>query len=62
MNTPKAEVSSMLAKLPDDSSYEDIQYHLYTLEKIARGLERASTEGEILHEDAKKRLGKWLEN
>ncbi|HEX4481086.1 MAG TPA: hypothetical protein VH082_09770 [Rudaea sp.] len=62
MNSPKAEVSSMLSKLPDDSSYEDIQYHLYTLEKIARGLDRASKEGEISHEEATRRLGKWLDN
>ncbi len=62
MNSPKAEVSSMLSKLPDDSSYEDIQYHLYALEKIARGLERASKEGEISDDDARKRLGKWLDN
>jgi hypothetical protein len=60
MNSPKAEVGSMLAKLPDDSSYEDIQYHLYVLEKVAHGIERAAQEGELSHDDAKKRLGKWL--
>jgi len=62
MNSPKAEVSSMLSKLPDDSSYEDIQYHLFVLEKIARGMQRASNEGGISNEDARKRLSKWLEN
>ena len=60
MNSPKAEVGSMLAKLPDDSSYEDIQYHLYVLEKVKRGIERADTEGAHSHEEAKARLGKWL--
>ncbi len=29
MGTPKAEVASMLEALPESSSYEDIQYHLY---------------------------------
>ena len=52
----------MLSKLPDDSSYEDIQYHLFVLEKIARGMQRASNEGGISNEDARKRLSKWLEN
>ena len=60
MSTPKAEVTSMLEALPDDSSFEDIQYHLYVLEKVKRGQERARTEGAISHEDAKARLGKWL--
>ena len=60
MGSPKDEVSSLLEKLPDDASYEDIQYHLYVLEKIKRGLERADNEGAISHEAAKTRLGKWL--
>ncbi len=50
----------MLEALPENSSYEDIQYHLYVLEKINRGLKRAATEDVISHEDAKTRLGKWL--
>jgi hypothetical protein len=60
MNTPKSEVASMLKSLPEDSSFEDIQYHLYVLEKIKRGLERADKEGGIPHKEAKKRLKKWL--
>jgi hypothetical protein len=60
MSSPKDEVSSLLEKLPDDASYEDIQYHLYVLEKVKRGLERADTDGVIQHEDARARLAKWL--
>lgn len=60
MGTPKDEVSALLTKLPDDASFEDIQYHLYVLEKVRRGQERARTEGAVPHEDAKARLGKWL--
>ena len=60
MKIPKVEVASMLDALPDSSSFEDIQYHLYVLEKVHRGLERAATEGVIPHEEAKVRLGKWL--
>ena len=60
MSTPKAEVVAMLEVLPESSSFEDIQYHLYVLEKVNRGLERATTQGVISHEDAKTRLGKWL--
>jgi hypothetical protein len=60
MNSPKAEVASMLKALPEDASLEDIQYHLYVLEKVKHGLERAETEGAISDEDAKARLEKWL--
>ena len=35
-------------------------YHLYVLEKVKRGQERARAKGAISHEDAKARLGKWL--
>ena len=60
MGSPKDEVNSLLQKLPDDASFEDIQYHLYVLEKVRRGLERVDAEGSISHDAAKERLGKWL--
>lgn len=62
MSTAKAEVASLLDSLPDDSSLEDIQYHLYVLEKVKRGIDRADSEGTIPHDEVKQRLGKWLEN
>ena len=60
MSSAKTEVSSMLEALPEDASLEAIQYHLYVLEKVGRGLEWAETKGKISHEEAKARLGKWL--
>ena len=60
MSTPKDEVTAMLESLPESSSFEDIQYHLYVLEKVRRGLQRADNEGVVSHADAKVRLGKWL--
>jgi len=60
MSNPKAEARSMIEELPDDASLEDIQYHLYVLEKVKRGISRAETEGAVSNEDAKARLGKWL--
>jgi hypothetical protein len=62
MSTAKAEVTSMLASLPDDASLEDIQYHLYVLEKVKRGIDRAEAEGIIPHEEVKVRLGTWLDS
>lgn len=60
MVSVKEEVASLLERLPDDCSLEDIQYHLYVLEKVRRGLERADTEGVIGQEEAEARLSKWL--
>lgn len=60
MSTTKQKVESLLSKLPENCSLEDIQYHLYVLEKVLRGLEIADTQGTIPQEEAEKLLGKWL--
>ena len=59
MNSTKDEIQSLLAKLPDDCTLEDVQYHLYVLGKIRRGIERAETEGTISQEEVERRLAKW---
>ena len=59
MGTAKDEVHSLLAKLPDNCTLEDIQYHLYVVEKIQRGIKRAHTEGELTQQEVEKRLYKW---
>jgi hypothetical protein len=51
MSTAKAEVESLLETLPDDCSLEDVQYHLYVLEKVKVGLDRADREGALTHEE-----------
>jgi hypothetical protein len=60
MATAKDEVEEMLGRLPNDCSLEDIQYHLYVLEKVRNGLEAAETEGTVPQEEAEARLSKWL--
>ena len=60
MQTAKEEVKAILSRLPDDCSLEDVQYHLYVLQKIDRGLKDAE-EGRIYtEEEMEKRLAKWL--
>lgn len=60
MQTAKQEVSKLLTQLPKDCSLEDIQYHLYVLQKIERGLKDAE-EGRIYtQEEVEKRMAKWL--
>jgi hypothetical protein len=57
--TAKQEAKSLLEKLPDNCSIEDIQYHLYVLEKVRSGLDDARQNGAISQEDAESRLSKW---
>ncbi|HYX72449.1 MAG TPA: hypothetical protein VE732_06745 [Nitrososphaera sp.] len=60
MSTAKEEVESLLSKLPDDCSLEDIQYHLYVLEKVQHGLEVADNQGTLTQEEVEGQLSKWL--
>lgn len=59
MDTAKSEVESLLRRLPDDCTLEDIQYHLYVVEKVRRGIELADTQGTLTQEEVERRLSKW---
>lgn len=59
MSTAKEEVKALLDKLPDDCSLEDVQYHLYVVEKIHRGMERAEKEGVLSQDEVERKLDKW---
>lgn len=45
MSTAKEEAMALLDRLPHDCSLEDVQYHLYVVEKIHRGIERGEKKG-----------------
>ena len=60
MKVLKDDVAEMIRGLPADSSLEDIQYHLYVLEKLRRGREAIKDGRGVTHEEAKARLAKWL--
>ncbi|MFH0341685.1 MAG: hypothetical protein ACHBNF_06040 [Chromatiales bacterium] len=59
MSAAKQEVEALLRKLPDECTLEDIQYHLYVIEKVQRGIEVAETQGGIPQEEAERRFAKW---
>lgn len=61
MQTAKQEVSKLLSRLPDDCTIEDVQYHLYVLQKIERGLNDAQEGRVYSQEDVEKMMTKWLE-
>jgi len=60
MSTAKEEVKALLDKLPDDCSMEDVQYHLYVVEKIHKGIERANKEGMLSQGEVERKLNKWI--
>lgn len=60
MNTAIEDVKKLLNELPQDATYEDIQYHIYVLEKAKRGLQDA-LEGKTLDQDeVEKRMSQWI--
>lgn len=60
MSTAKDEVRKMLDQLPDDSTFEDIQYHIYVREKIELGLEDIQQGRTLSQEEVERRMDKWL--
>ena len=60
MHTAKAQAETLLQRLPDDCTYDDIHYHLYVIEKIRRGPESAEQQSLISQEDMEMRLEQWF--
>lgn len=61
MATAKDEVRQLLDDLPEDASYEDIQYRIYVRQKIENSLAEVERGEVVSHEEARKRLARWLE-
>lgn len=56
----KQEVEELIERLPSDATIEDIQYHLYVMDKVTKGLDSIDSEGGVTQEQAEARLAKWL--
>jgi hypothetical protein len=60
MSTVKDEVRKLLDQLPDDVSFEDVQYHIYVRQKLEQGLTDLR-EGRVLtQEELERRMARWL--
>jgi predicted transcriptional regulator len=57
----KEEVRQLLDQLPDDTTLEDIQYHIYVRQKIDRGLEDVAAGRVLTENEFDARMARWLE-
>ena len=61
MADTKQQVRTILDQLPDDCSVEDVQYHLYVIEKLRRRIELADDPDQCVSQtEAEARVEKWL--
>ena len=60
MKTAKEKVKKILDTLPDDSSFEDIQYHIYVRSKIEQGLKDIEEGSVLSQEEVERKMAKWL--
>jgi len=56
----KQEATSVIENLPNECSMEEIQYHLYVVEKVHNGLTQIENGQSLTHSEAKSKLSKWL--
>jgi len=58
--TTKEAVISLVKKLPENSTLEDIMEHLYVKQKILKGQKQLETGHFYTHEEAKEIMEEWL--
>ena len=60
MLTTKEAVISLVKKLPENSTLEDIMEHLYVKQKILKGQKQLEKGQFYTHEEAKQIMEEWL--
>lgn len=60
MATAKQDVLKLLDRLPEDARLEDIQYHLYVLQRVHRGREDVEASRVVPHAEVERRMAEWL--
>jgi hypothetical protein len=61
MATTKEEIRRILDTLPDDASWEDVQYSIYVRERVERGRHEADQEKLIDQDEVELRMKRWLD-
>ena len=61
MANTKEEIRKILDALPDDATWEDVQYSIYVRERVERGKAEAA-EGKLIDQDqVETRMKRWLD-
>ena len=58
--TDKAEAERLIKQLPDDCTIEEIQYHLFVLEKLRNARRQIEDKKVLTQEQVEKRLERWV--
>ena len=61
MATAKQDARRVLDGLSEGASLEDIQYHLYVLQRIGRGREDVEAGRVVSRDEVEQRLARWLD-
>ena|SRR5690349_14921585 len=56
----KDDVAALLSRLPDDCSFEDVQYHLSVLAKVRNGIAHADRGDTVEDADVDAVLSRWI--
>jgi hypothetical protein len=60
MQSAKQDVQKMLASIPEDASYEEIQYHVYVRQKIRSSLHQINLKRTLSQKEIERRMARWL--
>lgn len=58
--TAKEQVRQILDEMPDDASFQDIEYRLYLHRKVEQGLADIEQGRLLEQEEVERRMAKWL--
>ena len=61
MATPKEEIRKILDTLPDDATWEDVQYSIYVRERVERGRRETNQATLIDQGEVELRMNRWLD-
>jgi hypothetical protein len=61
MATAKEEIRRMIETLPDDVTWEDLQYSIYVRERVDRGRREADQENLLGQDEVETRMKQWLD-
>jgi hypothetical protein len=56
----KEQLHKLVDELPDDDAVEEMQYRLYVLRKLQRGLDSIDNGRGIEHQQVVERMKRWL--